>query len=136
MGLQGYLAEFDELVKQFLQSKQDQTKRDQVGESAKKELDKYDQGGEEENEEKYKSAKYYIKVMAKIVSNSDEWVIKEGERLSGILMSGNLSKQKEKWFQQRLNILSVFAGLMRKIVKTTRIRILENIQFLKLLVII
>jgi len=76
-------------------------------------MNKYDAKGAESDEVNLKSAKYYIKVMAKMVaSNNMRWVETEIERLAKILMSGNLNQTKQQWFQQRLNILSVFAGAL------------------------
>mmetsp|Transcript_58057 Transcript_58057/g.96279 ORF Transcript_58057/g.96279 Transcript_58057/m.96279 type:complete len:295 (-) Transcript_58057:689-1573(-) len=113
LGLEGCLREFDDLAKAFVNSFNDQSKRDQVGETAKKEMNKYDAKGAASDEVNLKSAKYYIKVMAKMVaSNNMRWVETEIERLAKILMSGNLNQTKQQWFQQRLNILSVFAGAL------------------------
>ena len=108
LGLKGCLPEFDKLVKEFIINKDNEKKRDEIGEIAKKELDKYQ--NDDIDEIKHKSGKYYIKVMAKIISNNNEWVDKEITRLNGILSGGNLIKEKEEWFQQRLNILSVFSS--------------------------
>lgn len=109
LGLKGCLPEFDKLTKEFIKYGDDDKKRDEIGENGKKELDKYDiKNGESPDENKYKSGKYYIKVMAKIVANGKEYVSKEIDRLNGILSGGNLIKEKEEWFQIRLNILSVF----------------------------
>ena len=111
LGLKGCLPEFDKLTKEFIKYQDDEKKRDEIGESGKKELNKYEvKSGESPDESKYKSGKYYIKVMAKIIANGKEWVSKETDRLNGILSGGNLIKEKEEWFQQRLNILSVFAN--------------------------
>ena len=110
LGLEGCLAEFDDLIEEFIN---DHGKRDEIGKKAKEFMDRYDEGGEEEDAGKHKSAKYYIKAMAKVVNKGQEWVQTEGERLGGILMTGNLSKQKEKWFAIRLNILSVFASVIQ-----------------------
>ena len=104
LGSNGCLQEFDDLIADFVKN---EAKRDEIGKTGKELMEKYD-----ENDAKYKSAKYYIKVMAKIVSKSEEWVGTESERLLKILRSGNLSREKEKWFVKRMNILSVFNGII------------------------
>ena len=92
-----------------MDNKEDETKRDEIGKRAKGFMDRYDENGEEADAVKMKSAKYYIKVMAKIIADGEEWVNKEGERLSGIVMGGNMNIAKKPWFIKRLNILSMFA---------------------------
>ena len=107
LGLEGCLEEFDELTTEFMTNTKD---RDDIGKRAKVFMDRYGENGEDADAAKLKSAKYYIKVMAKIVAEGEEWVNKEGERLSGIVTGGNMNIAKRPWFIKRLNILSTFAN--------------------------
>ena len=103
LALNGCLKDFDDLINKFMNDK-DQTNRDKIGNEGKKLLDNY-KG--KENEEK--SGKYYMKVMAKINKEGDEYINKEIKRLDNLLNGETyIPDDKKPWFRKRLNILSVF----------------------------
>ena len=68
LALNGCLKDFDELVDKFMTNK-DKANRGKIGNEGKKLLDNY--SGKEDEE---KSGKYYMKVMAKINKDGDEYV--------------------------------------------------------------
>lgn len=103
LALNGCLKDFDELVDRFMTNK-DKGNRDKIGNEGKKLLDNY--SGKEDEE---KSSKYYMKVMAKINKDGDEYVNKEIKRLDNLLNGETyIADEKKPWFRKRLNILSVF----------------------------
>ena len=103
LALNGCLKDFDELVNRFMTNK-DKGNRDKIGTEGKKLLDNY--SGKEDEE---KSGKYYMKVMAKINKDGDEYVNKEIKRLDNLLNGETyIAEEKKPWFRKRLNILSVF----------------------------
>ena len=58
--------------------------------------------------EEQEKSKYYILVMKKVMERGDEFVGTEMARLTKILASGSLNKEKQNLFKQRLNILPSF----------------------------
>eukprot|EP01083_Nonionella_stella_P232309 819665_1 len=105
LSLNGCLKDFDELSKTFMNTN-DKTQRDKIGIEGKELLNGYN--GKEVEE---KSGKYYMKVMAKITKEGDEYVEKEIKRLDTLLNGDTyIPDDKKPWFRKRLNILSVFKG--------------------------
>ena len=103
LALNGCVQDFDELVDKFMSDK-DKSNRDKIGNEGKKLLDNY--SGKEDEE---KSGKYYMKVMAKINKDGDEYINKEIKRLNNLLNGETyIADEKKPWFRKRLNILSVF----------------------------
>mmetsp|Transcript_55220 Transcript_55220/g.88079 ORF Transcript_55220/g.88079 Transcript_55220/m.88079 type:complete len:255 (+) Transcript_55220:23-787(+) len=103
LALNGCLKDFDELVGKFMVAK-DKAERDQIGAEGKGLLDGYK--GKEEDE---KSGKYYMKVMAKVTKEGNEYIGKEIKRLDSLLNGETyIAEDKKPWFRKRLNILSIF----------------------------
>ena len=104
LALAGCLKEYDHLVEQFMKA-QTSPEKDEIGKMGKNALEKY-----AENEVEHKSAKYYMKVMSRIVKDDDDgYVVKERERLSNLLNGDTyIADDKKPWFSKRINILNQF----------------------------
>lgn len=98
--LEGCLESFDLLASRFLSNPSD---RDNIGNEGKTLLNNLS----DENE--IKSAKYYMKVMAKLINDSN-FASNEINRLNKILDGQGFSDDKVRWFKIRLNILSSFVS--------------------------
>ncbi|KAK3750483.1 hypothetical protein QZH41_018126, partial [Actinostola sp. cb2023] len=93
----GRIEAFDEFAKNFMSQKD---KRDSIYEEAKALVDKqYDQ----------KMAKYYVKVMEKVMKVGDEFITKETSRMERLL-GGQISAMKVDEFTKRTNVLVQFAA--------------------------
>ena len=55
------------------------------------------------------AAKYYLKVMKKVVDGGEEFVSKEMKRLTKMLEDGSVKADKKEQFGRRLNALSSFS---------------------------
>ena len=98
--LKGCIMEFDLLAKEFMETN-DKNNRNKIGENGKKLLDTL-------NENDKKSGEYYMKVMAKVVKDGNDYINKEMNRINGILNSGKIIKTKTEWFQKRYLLIYSF----------------------------
>ena len=55
------------------------------------------------------AAKYYLKVMKKVVDGGEEFVSKEMKRLTKMMEDGSVKADKKEQFGRRLNALSSFS---------------------------
>lgn len=100
VSLPGSLKDFDLLAEKFMAS--DSNQKLMIRREA---MTKSTTLTQKEEQEK---SKYYILVMKKVMERGDEFVGTEMARLTKILASGSLNKEKQNLFKQRLNILPSF----------------------------
>jgi endoplasmic reticulum protein 29 len=96
VGLPGQVKELDALAKKFVAGNKDKVLKE--AEAAAKKV------GEGEAD----SAKYYVKMMTKMIATAD-FATKETERLQKMIDDGSVKATKKEQFGRRLNILSSFA---------------------------
>ena len=135
LGLQGTLKEFSNLVNDFM-SLYENTKREEmiktrgmtideirndIGNKGKDIISQFEsQSGiavstndvstNDVSTNNLKSAKYYMKVMAKMVAQGKEYAQKEYDRIEKLLFDENVKQSVKKWFTVRMNILSMFGA--------------------------
>lgn len=128
LGLVGTLEEFQYLVNDFL-ALYENTKRDEIiksrggditiddirndiGNQGKDIIKQFEKKESNQiNDENIKSAKYYMKVMAKMVSQGKEYAQKEYDRIEKLLYDENVKHSVKQWFSIRMNILSLFGAV-------------------------
>lgn len=96
----GCLEEFDKLADQLM-STDDAGAKGKIIVEAEKARDKL-------QDDKAKKAETYIKIMHKVVSDGEEFITKETERVKK-LSEGKISDAKKKQLEQRINILNSFS---------------------------
>jgi len=106
ISLKGCLKNFDVLSKYF--SSLGREERKKLLESAQEMLTEL-----KDDQLEKKRAKYYIKVMSKIMDNK-RYLEREPERIKSVMENGNMNEEKTIWAKNRLNILQSFGAKIKE----------------------